>query len=138
MHYTSVLYCDIYVITAWEFVVHQRHRCRNFEIDRFWLCQRSQGNIANSLLHTILCWYGISWSCDLCLCYSNVYFYHEAPEVLGPESYDLSCDLWSIGVITYILWEQYILCSRNIGWIKHWRSVGRSAKFSPSNFLGSI
>lgn len=29
--------------------------------------------------------------------------YYVAPEVLGPESYDLSCDLWSIGVITYIL-----------------------------------
>lgn len=26
-----------------------------------------------------------------------------APEVLGPETYDTSCDLWSIGVITYIL-----------------------------------
>ena len=30
-------------------------------------------------------------------------FCYTAPEVLGPESYDLSCDLWSIGVITYIL-----------------------------------
>ena len=26
-----------------------------------------------------------------------------APEVLGPEMYDLSCDMWSIGVIMYIL-----------------------------------
>ena len=26
-----------------------------------------------------------------------------APEVLGPEHYDLSCDMWSIGVMTYIL-----------------------------------
>lgn len=29
--------------------------------------------------------------------------YYVAPEVLGPETYDTSCDLWSIGVITYIL-----------------------------------
>lgn len=31
-------------------------------------------------------------------------FFFPAPEVLGPEKYDLSCDIWSIGVITYILW----------------------------------
>ena len=29
--------------------------------------------------------------------------YYVAPEVLGPEMYDLSCDMWSIGVIMYIL-----------------------------------
>lgn len=29
--------------------------------------------------------------------------YYVAPEVLGPEHYDLSCDMWSIGVMTYIL-----------------------------------
>lgn len=36
----------------------------------------------------------------------NVYKF-SAPEVLGPEKYDRSCDMWSLGVIMYILWVKH-------------------------------
>lgn len=36
----------------------------------------------------------------MCICHSVIFL---APEVLGPEKYDKSCDIWSLGVIMYIL-----------------------------------
>jgi serine/threonine protein kinase len=38
---------------------------------------------------------------------------HIAPEVLNGDGYDSKVDLWSLGVVVYIMYVSYMMC-RNI------------------------
>ena len=78
------------------------------EIDRFRICQGDADKryITDALLYSILRgWVSRAIAIDHKIdeLFDDVGLFFTAPEVLGPEKYDKSCDIWSLGVIMYIL-----------------------------------